>query len=254
MPVRPRRGAGVIPDDVVERVRRRRTSWQIIGEHVASNAWAPIIVPCPFHQGTHPNFSVSPRSTLLLLRVQEGGDVFTFLTKRLDSTGPARPARRQQIGIEVREAGIAAGGPRSARAVVGSDGHGASTSDACCGMTMVASRSDYLASRASIEHGGPLRIGYSPTASVSCAAICRRWASDDARRLQRRAHAAEEGREPRPAFRGAQSSRSSIPWVTGGLRGGSSCRATSNTSIRRSRHLREGAAALRFELAKFAIG
>ena len=47
--------------------------------------------PCPFHQGTHRNFSVSPKKAMYYCFVcHEAGDVFNFLQKRLGIDLPTR--------------------------------------------------------------------------------------------------------------------------------------------------------------------
>ena len=66
---------GMIPDDVVERVREQADIVAIIGEYVklkrVGNSFRG---PCPFHQGKDHNFSVSPRGGYMLLRLpREGG-------------------------------------------------------------------------------------------------------------------------------------------------------------------------------------
>ena len=74
----------MIPDEVVERVRDEADIVQIIGEFVklrrVGNSYRG---PCPFHQGTHNNFSVSPRGGYNCFVCHEKGDVFTFVQKRL---------------------------------------------------------------------------------------------------------------------------------------------------------------------------
>ena len=74
----------MIPDDVVERVREEADIVQIVGEFVklrrVGNSYRG---PCPFHQGTHNNFSVSPRGGYHCFVCHEKGDVFTFVQKRL---------------------------------------------------------------------------------------------------------------------------------------------------------------------------
>src|SRR6185503_16904930 len=60
---------------------------------------------CPFHQGTHRNFSVEPRRKIYHCFVcGEGGDAFTFLQKRLGLDWPnAVRMVAQKSGIELRE-------------------------------------------------------------------------------------------------------------------------------------------------------
>jgi DNA primase len=80
----------MITDESVERVREGADIVQIIGEHVklkrVGNSYRG---PCPFHQGTGPNFSVVPAKNLYYCFVcKESGDVFTYLQKRLGMDFP----------------------------------------------------------------------------------------------------------------------------------------------------------------------
>jgi DNA primase len=81
----------MISDETIERVRDAADIVQIIGEHVnLKRTGADFRGPCPFHQGTHRNFSVSPKKGIYYCFVcHEGGDVFTFLQKRLGMEWPA---------------------------------------------------------------------------------------------------------------------------------------------------------------------
>jgi DNA primase len=69
--------------------------------------------PCPFHQGTHRNFSVSPKKRMYYCFVcHEGGDVFHFLQKRLGVEWPAAVKMvGEKSGIEVREVDTRREGP-----------------------------------------------------------------------------------------------------------------------------------------------
>jgi DNA primase len=96
----------MISDETIERVREAADIVQIIGEHVnLKRSGADFRGPCPFHQGTHRNFSVSPRKGIYYCFVcHEGGDVFTFLQKRLGMDWPAAVrVVADRVGIEVRE-------------------------------------------------------------------------------------------------------------------------------------------------------
>ena len=96
----------MIPDEVVEQVRDAADIVQIVGEYVnLKRAGADFRGPCPFHQGTHRNFSVSPRKHMYYCFVcHEGGDVFRFLQKRLGVEWPqAVKMVGEKSGIEVRE-------------------------------------------------------------------------------------------------------------------------------------------------------
>jgi DNA primase len=104
----------VIPDEVVERVRDAADIVQIIGEYVPlKRVGADYRGACPFHQGTHRNFSVSPSRNIYHCFVcQEGGDVFTFLRKRLGVDWPeAVRIVAAKVGIEIRESQSGREGP-----------------------------------------------------------------------------------------------------------------------------------------------
>lgn len=104
----------MIPDDVVDQVRDSADIVQIIGEYVSlKRAGTDFRGPCPFHQGTHRNFSVSPRKHMYYCFVcHEGGDVFRFLQKRLGVEWPAAVKMvGEKSGIEVREVDTRREGP-----------------------------------------------------------------------------------------------------------------------------------------------
>jgi DNA primase len=96
----------MITDETVERVREAADIAQIIGEHVklkkVGNSWRG---PCPFHQGTHQNFSVVPSKGLYICFVcGEKGDVFTFLQKRMGIDFPTAVKQvADRVGIIVEE-------------------------------------------------------------------------------------------------------------------------------------------------------
>jgi DNA primase len=95
----------MIPDEDVERVREGADIVSIIGEYVklkrSGNSFRG---PCPFHQGTHNNFSVTPRGGYSCFVCGEKGDVFTFVQKHLglDFVGAVKLVG-EKSGIEVRE-------------------------------------------------------------------------------------------------------------------------------------------------------
>jgi DNA primase len=104
----------VIPDEVVEQVRDSADIVQIVGEYVnLKRAGSDFRGPCPFHQGTHRNFSVSPKKRMYYCFVcHEGGDVFHFLQKRLGVEWPAAVKMvGEKSGIEVREVQTRREGP-----------------------------------------------------------------------------------------------------------------------------------------------
>ncbi|NUQ20716.1 MAG: DNA primase [Gemmatimonadaceae bacterium] len=96
----------MIPDETIERIRESADIVQVIGEYVElRRTGADYRGPCPFHQGTNRNFSVSPKKKIYYCFVcHEGGDVFTFLQKRLGMDWPAAVKLvAEKSGIEVRE-------------------------------------------------------------------------------------------------------------------------------------------------------
>ena len=104
----------MIPDEVVDQVRDAADIVQIVGEYVnLKRAGTDFRGPCPFHQGTHRNFSVSPRKRMYYCFVcHEGGDVFRFLQKRLGMEWPAAVKMvGEKSGIEVREVDSRREGP-----------------------------------------------------------------------------------------------------------------------------------------------
>ncbi len=104
----------MIPDETVEQVRDAADIVQIIGEYVnLKRAGTDFRGPCPFHQGTHRNFSVSPKKHMYYCFVcHEGGDVFRFLQKRLGVEWPAAVKMvGEKSGIEVREIDTRREGP-----------------------------------------------------------------------------------------------------------------------------------------------
>jgi DNA primase len=104
----------VIPDDEVERVRDVADIVAIIGEFVTlRRVGTDFRGACPFHQGTHRNFSVSARRKIYHCFVcGEGGDVFTFLQKRLGLDWPdAVRMAASKSGIALREVNARRDGP-----------------------------------------------------------------------------------------------------------------------------------------------
>ena len=96
----------MISDETVERVRETADIVGVIGEYVElKRQGTDYRGPCPFHQGTHRNFSVSPRKQMYYCFVcHEGGDVFNFLTKRLGVDWPTAVRMvADKSGIEVVE-------------------------------------------------------------------------------------------------------------------------------------------------------
>src|SRR3990172_3165892 len=97
----------MIPPEVIEQIREAADMVQLIGEHVElKRTGADWRGPCPFHGGTHRNFSVVLRKQMYHCFVcHESGDVLTFWMKKFGLDYPA--AVREiagRVGIEVPEA------------------------------------------------------------------------------------------------------------------------------------------------------
>jgi DNA primase len=95
----------MIPDEVVERVRESADIVSVIGEYVQlKRSGSSFRGPCPFHHGTHNNFSVSPRGGYSCFVCGEKGDVFSFIQKYLglDFVGAVKLVG-EKSGVEVRE-------------------------------------------------------------------------------------------------------------------------------------------------------
>jgi len=105
----------LIPDDVIEQVREAADLVGIIGEHVElKRTGSDYRAACPFHGGAHRNFAVIPRKGMFYCFVcHAGGDVFTFLMKKLGMDYPSavrEVARR--VGIVIPDRGPTGPDPR----------------------------------------------------------------------------------------------------------------------------------------------
>ena len=95
----------MISEQTIERVRETADIVGIIGEYVElKRQGADYRGPCPFHQGTHRNFSVSPKKQMYYCFVcHESGDVFKFLTTRLGVDWPTAVRMvAEKSGVEGR--------------------------------------------------------------------------------------------------------------------------------------------------------
>ncbi len=99
----------MISDETIERVREAADIVGVIGEYVElKKQGTDYRGPCPFHQGTHRNFSVSPKiKSYHCFVCGEKGDVFGFLMKRLGVDWPqALRMVAEKSGIEVVETSV----------------------------------------------------------------------------------------------------------------------------------------------------
>ena len=104
----------MIPDEEIERVRESADIVAIVSEFVPlKRMGSSFRGPCPFHQGTHRNFSVDPKRRRFHCFVcGEGGDAFTFLQKRLGVDWPTSVRlAAEKSGIEIREVQTRRNGP-----------------------------------------------------------------------------------------------------------------------------------------------
>ncbi|MBM4195453.1 MAG: DNA primase, partial [Gemmatimonadetes bacterium] len=95
----------MIPEEVVDQVMQSADIVAIVGEHVKlKRTGSSFRGPCPFHQGTGPNFSVTPGRGYHCFVCHEKGTVFTFVQKRLGlSFVEAVKYVGEKAGIEVRD-------------------------------------------------------------------------------------------------------------------------------------------------------
>jgi len=96
----------MIPTEIIEQIRDAADLVQLIGEHVElKRTGADFRGPCPFHGGTHRNFSVVPKKQMYHCFVcHESGDVFTFWMKRFGLDYPS--AVREiagRVGVAIPE-------------------------------------------------------------------------------------------------------------------------------------------------------
>src|SRR5687767_14431794 len=197
----------MIPDEDVERVRDAADIVQIIGEHVSlrrvGSDWRG---PCPFHQGTHRNFSVSQKKRMYYCFVcHEGGDVFNFLQKRLGMDWPsAVRAVAEKSGIEIREIDSRREGPDPREPVWELNATAAEYFQRVLWDEEIgAPAREYLASRnVSREAAQRFGLGFAPREIGLLRSYLNTLGFDDQRLLdsgllvQR-----EEAEEPRPRFR-----------------------------------------------------
>jgi DNA primase len=97
----------MIPAEIIEQIREAADMVQLIGESVElKRTGADWRGPCPFHGGSHRNFSVVPKKQMYHCFVcHESGDIFTYFMKRFGLAYP--DAVREiagRVGIEVPEA------------------------------------------------------------------------------------------------------------------------------------------------------
>ncbi len=96
----------MIPPEIIEQVRDAADLVTLIGEHVelkrTGSDWRG---PCPFHGGTHRNFSVVPKKQMYHCFVcHESGDIFTFFMKKFGMPYPeAVKEIAGRVGVTIPE-------------------------------------------------------------------------------------------------------------------------------------------------------
>ncbi len=104
----------MIAPELIEQIRDAADIVAVIGEHVElKRTGSDFRGPCPFHGGTHRNFSVVPRKQMYHCFVcHESGDVFTFLMKRFGLDYPTAVREiAAKAGISVPDARTAGPDP-----------------------------------------------------------------------------------------------------------------------------------------------
>ena len=196
----------MIPEEIVEQIAQQADIVAIIGEHVklkkTGSAWRG---PCPFHQGTGPNFSVQPSGGYTCFVCGEKGSVFTFMQKRLGmSFVEAVRYVGEKTGIEVPEIQRKREGPDprepmwELQATV-AEYFQQTLWEAPAGEQARAYLKDREVSRATADRFG---LGYAPRDVNAMRAHLNGLGIDDARLLAAGLLVKHEDRdEPRPRFR-----------------------------------------------------
>ena len=102
----------MIAPEIIEQIRDAADVVAVIGEHVElKRTGSDFRGPCPFHGGSHRNFSVVPRKQMYHCFVcHESGDVFTFFMKRFGMDYPTAVREiAAKVGIAVPD--VRAAGP-----------------------------------------------------------------------------------------------------------------------------------------------
>jgi len=181
---------------------------QIVGEYVnLKRSGTDFRGPCPFHQGTHRNFSVSPRKRMYYCFVcHEGGDVFRFLQKRLGVEWPSAVKMvGEKSGIEVREIDSRREGPDPREPLWEVNATAAAYFQKILWDDPLGAQArDYLAQRdITKETAEQFGIGFAPREIGLLRTYMATLGFDEERQIAAGLLVSgEEGSEPRPRFRG----------------------------------------------------
>ena len=199
----------MISDETVERVRETADIVGVIGEYVElKRQGTDYRGPCPFHQGTHRNFSVSPKKQMYYCFVcHEGGDVFNFLTKRLGVDWPTAVRMvAEKSGIEVVETAARRTEEKDSREPFW-EANGAAAEyfrETLWNEEVAAEARAYLVERdVSRELADRVGLGYAPREIGSMRGRLNALGFDDARLIECGLLVMPDGAsDPRPRFRG----------------------------------------------------
>ena len=198
----------VISDEIIERVRTAADVVQIISEFVPlKRAGGDYRGPCPFHGGTNPNFSVSPkRGSYHCFVCHESGDVFSFVRKRLGLDWPSAVKMiGERVGIEVIDVPMRAqapdpNAPNFEVLAAAAEWFQRQLTDEAAGRDARAYLQQRQLDEAAWERFG---LGFAPRDLQALRRYLHSLGADDARLIEAGLFVVREGEtEPRPRFRG----------------------------------------------------
>ena len=198
----------MIPDEVVDQVRDAADIVEVIGEHVnLKRVGSDFRGPCPFHQGTHRNFSVFPKTGRYYCFVcHEGGDVFWFLHQRLGIEWPeAVKQLGARYGVTVVDSSVGRSGPDPRESLWELNAVVADYYERVLWDEPLASEArEYLANREiTREHAEQFGLGFAPREIGLMRTYMNSLGFEDARLMGAGLLVSDgEGKEPRPRFRG----------------------------------------------------
>jgi len=198
----------VISDEIIERVRTAADIVQVLSEFVPlKRAGGDYRGPCPFHGGTNPNFSVSPkRGSYHCFVCHESGDVFSFVRKRLGLDWPSAVKMiGERVGIEVIDVPMRAqapdpNAPNFEVVAAAAEWFQRELANEGTGRDARAYLKQRQLDEASWERFG---LGFAPRDVLALRRYLHSLGADDARLIEAGLFVVREGEtEPRPRFRG----------------------------------------------------
>ncbi|WP_373058407.1 DNA primase [Gemmatimonas sp.] len=198
----------MISDEIIERVRTAADIVQILSEFVPlKRAGGDYRGPCPFHGGTNPNFSVSPkRGSYHCFVCHESGDVFSFVRKRLGLDWPSAVKMiGERVGIEVIDVPMRAqapdpNAPNFEVVAAAAEWFQRELTNEGTGRDARAYLKQRQLDEASWERFG---LGFAPRDLLALRRYLHSLGADDARLIEAGLFVVREGEtEPRPRFRG----------------------------------------------------